>query len=739
MSRGAARGLSLAILAVCAAAIVASMPLNAANRAARTPDVVVVGGDFDTARTREVLEEVRADLAVRGDPESGGSWITGILVAIALGWIIVGSLIVSRQPGNWAGWIFVAVGAPLPLLSFLLPLVVYGVKTKPGAVPLIGAWAVLGEYVQYPIALVPLLFVLYPNGHPPSPRWRWAVRGLIGGATIAFVGFLLRPGPMNTWLQNGILYQNPFGIDAFARSGGGVIALGTMIALTSALSTAFAVRQRFRASVGGERQRVRWLVSVALLGGTFLALQWMLGLGAAFFLRDADLPVFDVLLGLTAFTLAAGIPAAYLVAIFRHGLWELDVVIRKAVVAAVVVAGLTMLGLLAFAVVPLALVGRGGADVSFLPLSVGLALGLLTGPLRRRARRIADRLVYGKRATPYEVLAEFSGRMAGTYPTEDVLPRMAQILAAGTGAEAATVWLRVGDELRPGAGTGAHTSAPLGLTGAQLPSFQGGEHAVAVRHRGELLGALSVRMPASDPMNPAKEKLVHDLAGQAGLVLRNVRLIEELRESRRRLVAAQDEERRRIERNLHDGAQQQLVALAVHARLAEQLVDRDATRAKEAIAKLQGDAADALENLRDLARGIYPPLLADRGLAAAIQAQAHRSPIPVAVQADGVSRYPEEVEAAVYFSVLEALQNVAKYAGDARAEVRLSASDEVLRFEVVDDGAGFDPASAPRGSGLQGMADRLEALGGSLEIRTAPGRGTTVAGRVPVRSAPATT
>jgi signal transduction histidine kinase len=239
-------------------------------------------------------------------------------------------------------------------------------------------------------------------------------------------------------------------------------------------------------------------------------------------------------------------------------------------------------------------------------------------------------------------------------------------------------------------------------------------------------------MPANDPMTPAKERLIRDLAAQAGLVLRNAKLIEDLRASRQRLVAAQDQERRRIERNIHDGAQQQLVALAVKLKLADALVGRDEERAHAMLADLQVETNQTLEDLRDLARGIYPPLLADKGLAAALENQSRKSTVPVSVETDGIGRYPQEAEAAVYFSCLEALQNVAKYAGATKATVRLAQTNGSLTFEVSDDGIGFDPAAASRGSGLQGIADRLAALGGELEVRSAPGDGTTVAGRLPI-------
>jgi signal transduction histidine kinase len=238
-------------------------------------------------------------------------------------------------------------------------------------------------------------------------------------------------------------------------------------------------------------------------------------------------------------------------------------------------------------------------------------------------------------------------------------------------------------------------------------------------------------MTAADPMNATKAKLARDMAAQAGLVLRNVRLIEDLRGSRRRIVSAQDERARALERNIHDGAQQQLVALSVKLRLAEGLVERDPERARSILADLQVQTTETLGDLRDLARGIYPPLLADKGLPAALEAQARRSPVPVTVHPDGVGRYGQDVESAIYFCCLEALNNVAKYADASAVEIRLQQSDGELRFEVSDDGRGFDTASTRHGTGLQGIADRLDALGGRFEIRTAPGEGTTLVGLVP--------
>jgi signal transduction histidine kinase len=400
----------------------------------------------------------------------------------------------------------------------------------------------------------------------------------------------------------------------------------------------------------------------------------------------------------------------------------------------------------------------GGSPLTF--TAAALAAVLLQ-PVRVRAGQLADRLVYGRRATPYEVLSEFSGQIAGTYSTEDVLPRMARMLVEATGARRAEVWLRTAgsEQLEaawPSANGSAHatamaaiaapdgpeqaTTAPASGADASAPQTResaGGRddgiaRAFVVEHQGERLGALRITSSPREPLTPAGERLVRDVAAQAGLVLRNVALIEDLRASRQRLVAAADEARRRLERNLHDGAQQRLVALRITLGLARQVAGSSPQEADELLAQTEQEAQDALEELRDLARGIYPPLLADLGLAAALEAQARKAALPVTVEAPDLGRYTQDVEAAVYFCVLEALQNAAKYAQAGQARVTLGHDGRALTFIVGDDGRGFDQAATPMGTGVQGMADRLAALGRTLRVTSAPGHGTQVTGRVPV-------
>jgi signal transduction histidine kinase len=313
---------------------------------------------------------------------------------------------------------------------------------------------------------------------------------------------------------------------------------------------------------------------------------------------------------------------------------------------------------------------------------------------------------------------------------------MVRLLAEGTGARTTVVWLRIDSELRPAAmwPVNGYSPAPRAISGDTLPAFADETLALPVRHQGEILGALSLTKPPNENVSPVEQKLVNDLAAQAGLILRNSRLIEDLRASRQRLVAAQDEERRRLERNLHDGAQQQLVALAVQARMAESLAGTDPDRERELLRQVQQGVQDALEDVRDLARGIYPPLLADQGLPAALEAQARKVSMPVSVETDRIGRYPQEFEATVYFCVLEALQNASKYAGASEVSVRVWRDHGDLVFAVVDDGRGFDRGTTTLGTGMRNMADRLAAVGGSLEVWSQPGGGTTVSGRIPIPS-----
>lgn len=438
----------------------------------------------------------------------------------------------------------------------------------------------------------------------------------------------------------------------------------------------------------------------------------------------------------------AVIPIALFIGLVRFRLWNVERVINRTLVYGLLAAFIT-LTYLGIVVGIGTWLGAGRQGNLVLSIIVTALLALLFQPLRVRMQRLANRLVYGKRATPYEVLTEFSQRVGDTYAFEDVIPRIAETIGQGTGAERAEVWLRIDSALVlssswPAALDSAATTLPL--SDDELPPFPDPDRAVAVRHQGELLGALTVKKPPGASFSPMEDMLLEDVASQAGLVLRNATLaaelqarLAELRASRQRIVSAQDEERRRIERNIHDGAQQHLVGLAVKIRLAQDLANKDPDAAKTLLSELQSDTTHALEAVRDLARGIYPPVLADKGLVHALEAHARRCPVEVRVEADDIERLGSDIETAVYFCCLEAIQNTVKHVGRGPITVTITQGEDRLEFGVRDPGPGFDSARNATGSGIQNMSDRVAALGGSLRITSHPDSETVVRGTIPLR------
>jgi signal transduction histidine kinase len=642
------------------------------------------------------------------------------------GYVTVGAAIVARQSDNRIGWLFLALGliSAVETTSYLTAVHLIYADAHDGA----GQFAAWFANWQWSASFVLLFYLLlmFPDGRLPSPRWR-PVAWAMGFLAILFVlAGMFEDAPLQVADRT---VPNPVG---FIRQGGlvggvfgGLLVVGTVVGALSLIGSAVAPAIRLRRATSDEREQLRWFAWV-------LALTLIATVGSVVFVNvpHGNVPA-TILSGLAVAGLALGVPIAVGIAVLKYRLYGIDAVIRRSVVIGLLAAFITAV-YLGIVVGVGSLVGSSrNPTLSILATAL---IAVAFQPIRSRARRLADRLVFGKRAVPYEVLSEFSERMATTYSTEDILPRMVQILAEGTGGDA-EVWLRTGEELhRAATSRGTSPVAPVPMAVGDLPSFGDDVMAAPVIHQGELLGALVVRGRSGDPLTPTEQQLLSDLASQASLVIRNVRLVEDLRASRQRIVAAQDERAKALERNLHDGAQQQLVALAIQLRLASSLVGRDDERARTMLEQLQGDATSALENLRDLAHGIYPPLLADKGLGAALSSQATKSPVPVSVESDGIERYPPEVEAAVYFCALEALQNVAKYARAGEATIRLRTENGSLVFSVQDDGAGFDRSVTPAGAGLTNMADRLAAVGGSLEVRSESGKGTTVTGRIPLES-----
>jgi len=581
---------------------------------------------------------------------------TGILYAIlliaALAYATVGALVASRHPRNPVGWLFELAALGFAAVVMCEEYAVRGLLLSPGSLPAAELIGYQADWVPIlAVGPIPLVFLLFPNGRPLSARWRplsWAASVcLVGIIAISVVAWSPEAqGLSDRWERLGIRVANPIGVRSFepvAQVTGP--ALGLALAAMS-LASVVSLVLRFRRARGEERQQVRWVAYAGAVAATIFVL-------APFSVGEEATVIGTFFWFSITLVLALGVPVASGIAVLKYRLYDLDIVVKKTVVLGALLALLTVVYLVVVVGIG-ALVG--GANDPVLTFAGAAVVALAFQPVRTRARRLADRLVYGKRATPYEVLSEFADRVSGTYSTEDVLPRMARLLAEGTGSREAWVWLRIGEDLRRAAAHPISEEAPdpVPLRGDDLPEMPGADLAFPVRDRGELLGAMTVAMPPSEPPTPSQERLVRDVAAQAGLVLSNVRLteelranLEELRASRQRIVTAQDSRAKALERNLHDGAHQQLVALTVKVRLAETLAERDPARVAPMLVELKAEAQEALDNLRDLARGIYPPLLADRGLAAALEAQARKSPVPVTVSDDGVGRFPQEVEAGV--------------------------------------------------------------------------------------------
>ncbi|GAC1328371.1 MAG: hypothetical protein NVSMB17_03710 [Candidatus Dormibacteria bacterium] len=656
--------------------------------------------------------------------------LSGALIAA------VALLIAIRRPDNRT-WIPLALLATGNLQGALAEYGILAVLRQPHTYPGgdVTVWLSSWMFAIFLAAFGAVLHI-FPTGRPLPGRWRWALWAAPASSAIYAVALAITPG----FRQN-----YPSGAPGPIHNPLGLTGIGTLLAVMSGVATAgfvvttvgglAALVTRFRRGTPDERQQLKPFLLVGSFG-IFGVLQ-----GTNLF--PAGSPGWWLGFVSTSVVLPFGLPLAIGVAILRYRLYDLDIVIRRTFIYGALAAFITAVYVGVVAGIG-SLVGSAGRANVFLSVVATAIIAVAFQPAQQRLQRVANRIAYGRRATPYEVLAELSSRAGESYAADEVLPRMARALAEGTGAARAAVWVRTGDMLHEAASWPPSTPRdPLPLPAGQLmPKVDGPQRMVPVRHQGELLGALAVASMTGEALRPVEARLLDDLAGHAGLVLKNFGLtaelrarLEDLHASRSRLVAAQDGERRRIERDLHDGAQQNLVALKVKVSLVERFVDRDPARVKAMLAEVKEEVGEALENLRDLAHGIYPPLLADQGLVVALQSQARKATVPVEVVAAAVARYPAEVEAAVYFCVLEALQNVQKYAHAKTVVVRLEGSDRAITFDVEDDGQGFDPGARPRGNGLTNMADRLEALGGSVVVRSSPGRGTTVSGSAPVRTA----
>jgi len=520
-------------------------------------------------------------------------------------------------------------------------------------------------------------------------------------------------------------------------------------------------QRRYVRSRGLERQRMQWFGWAASVGAEILLVALALRLLWGWPTR----PWLVVLVAGLPFTVALAMGSS------RRFAGRIDRILAHTVS----IAGLTGVVVVVYLVIVVGL-GRTPthSDRSLLALSMVAAAvaALLYGPARQRLTQYANRIVYGEREAPDAVLRTFGSRLSRAIPMDELLLQVAESLRKTLALSAAEVWTGSGGRLErtisvPDVPVTRLTLSPeeetvvarAGVSGTAwveiwLPSLLQGREGAVVRvapttHSGHVLGLIVVvRPPGSEPFTTDDDTMLTELARQVALALHNVELdsalqesldevrrqAEEIQASRARIVAASDAARRQIERNLHDGAQQHLVALAVNVRLARQLAESDPVASAQILDQLGEGLQEAVQELRALAHGIYPPLLVDRGIKEALRSAAARAALPTDVEADDLGRYSPDAEAAVYFCCMEALQNAGKHAGEgAAATVRVWEESGSLHFEVRDTGAGFDAqGERASGAGFVNMSDRVGAIGGKVSVRSAPGEGTTISGQIPL-------
>ncbi len=643
---------------------------------------------------------------------------TAVFGAIFLFPAPVGALIVSRRPGHPVGWLMLSIS----LAGWTGGVLAEAARQLYGPAPGLGAALFIASDTLFKAVflLFGLLLLLFPTGRLPSPRWRWPLA--VGFVALGWAAALeaVTPGPLADYALPAPP-SNPFAIQALSGSAR-YVGLPAFVGFFGFLLLAAAsVVLRFRRAGPELRLQLKWfslaavVLIASLVAGNLFAVVAEGGRGWS--------PVPFEILELAG---AAGMAAAIGIAILRHRLFDIELVISRAAAYAALAALITVLYVAVVAGVG-GLLAAGSASRLLLAVVVTAVVAAAFQPLRARVERLADRLVYGRRSVPYEVLAGFTAQLDGSQTSLELLPVMATMLAQGTGCDAATVWLGENSGDLPASSYPEH----------QLVDPDAATRTVLVQHSGNRLGRLAVLRRSGHALSPTEERLMDGLAVQAGLVLHNAglqeelhRRLEELRESRHRLVAAQDEARRRLERDLHDGAQQQLISLRMKLGLATTIAGRKPGELEPLLQEMQTELGEALDSLRTLARGVYPPLLEAEGLRAALRARARQVPIAVDVSC-GDERYPRELEGAVYFCCSEALQNVAKHSRATRGSIRVWRQDGRLWFEVMDDGRGLDTAAPKAAGGLQNIRDRLDVLGGGVEVRSAPGAGTSLTGWLP--------
>jgi signal transduction histidine kinase len=562
------------------------------------------------------------------------------------------------------------------------------------------------------------LIAVFPDGAYQRRYERGLLVGFVALLPAALVLQLLGSSRLSTgefvWSQ--LTVPNPVSVPGLSPLGAAasVVIRAEFLSLVLA---AIVLVLRYRRFGPQQRQQIKWPLYALGITAAFFALLTIFGQGAGGFPDWAK--------NVTYYTVVMLVPVTLAIAIVRYRLLDIELVIRRSLVYGVLwllIAGGYVGVAAAFGIAVGQRVPLGLAIV------LTIAATLVVQPVRRRLEVLADRVVFGRRLTGYELISQLGARLEASPASEDVAGTVAVDVRRGLDCR----WVRV-TLTQP-------EPRPLAAAGISLDDQSEPEISAPLVHRHQVVGTIECGPRREGRYSSADRDLLTTLGRQATLAIRNSQLAAELSEklqelaaSRTRLVQAEEAGRRRIERDIHDGVQQELVAALARLALARNQLRRDRDLAEATLREVYVDGQRALDSLQELVRGIHPPVLTDRGLVEAVRERASRLPVPVEVSSNGFgqeTRLPPAVEGAAYFFVSEALANVLKHADASSASVRFHSEPEGLEVEVEDDGRGFSAGSS-QGSGLRGLQDRIEALGGRVEVTGRSGRGTRVRARIP--------
>jgi signal transduction histidine kinase len=671
----------------------------------------------------------------------------------------VGALVASRQPKNTIGWIFCALGLFLTSSGAGGQYAIYAVMSSPGSLPGGGTAAWLEAFLNGPIiiALFALLLLLFPDGWPLSRRWRAVLWLDLIAAVLLFVGSF-KPGPMETSSLN---VTNPFGIEEIGSLLNVLSNVGLYLALAVTAVGAVSLMVRFRRSRAEERQQIKWfafagaIMCAVIVTGPFL---WSL---------PPSSPAVTLIWPVLISSAGSTISVATGIAILRYRLYDIDRIINRTLVYGALTVCIVGIYVLVVGYLGAVFASRGNLVISI--FTAGL-VAIMFQPLRERLQRIVNRLTYGERDDPYRVLARLGRRLEATIAPEAVLPAIVENIARALRLPQVAVWLADGDTLRLGA---THGSAPTSVTvqdaravvtlrhatDALHPKDLGtsGEYGdvlagsgvsliLPLTHQGAFVGALCLapRSPGEE-FSQADRLLLRDLATQSGAAAHEVQLtgalrssLEDLRRSRERLVEAQEEERRRIQRDLHDGLGPLLASMRLRLEACLEVVERTDIPLSGDLERIYELVGEATADVRLLVYDLRPPVLDQLGLVPAIRQHCERFGRETGIETELATAAELSVPAAAEVTVLrlvqEALVNVQKHARASRVVVRLERQGEWLLVGVADDGKGLSAnGGTSAGTGLLSMRERAELLGGTLKLNSRPRGGTDLLARIPVR------